>query len=136
MKLFYSIRQVMATDVVTVKTSATLHEATRCMVDRDIGAVVAVQDGEMAGILTERDILKQLYFEPECANFRVADVMSSPLITVDQNAAIGQAADLMAKKKIRRLLVTEQDRIVGIVTERDLMRATLDVFRKLSDAWV
>ena len=50
------------------------------------------------------------------------------------NAAIGQAADLMADKKIRRLLVTEGGKIQGIVTERDLMRATLDVFKTLSEA--
>ena len=62
--------------------------------------------------------------------------MSRPLITVDSSAAIGHAADVMAQNRIRRLLVTQAEKIVGIVTERDVMRATLDVFNKLADALV
>ncbi|MBW2057874.1 MAG: CBS domain-containing protein [Deltaproteobacteria bacterium] len=62
--------------------------------------------------------------------------MTSPLITIDGDAAIGEAADLMADKNIRRLLVTEQGKIKGIITERDVMRATLDVFKTLSEAFV
>lgn len=54
--------------------------------------------------------------------------------THDANAAISEAADLMADKKIRRLLVTEDGKIRGIVTERDVMRGTLGVFKRLSEA--
>jgi len=67
---------------------------------------------------------------------KAGEVMSSPVVTIDGSAAIGQAADLMADKRIRRLLVTEEGEIQGIITERDVMRATLDVFKTLSEAFV
>ncbi|HDZ23677.1 MAG TPA: CBS domain-containing protein, partial [Desulfobacteraceae bacterium] len=73
---------------------------------------------------------------PRSGESRIADIMSSPLITIDAGTSLGRAADLMAEKKIRRLLVTEDDMIKGIVTERDIMRATLYVFKTLSDAWI
>jgi CBS domain-containing protein len=60
--------------------------------------------------------------------------MSRPLISIDGQAAIGRAADLMAGKKVRRLLVTLDGEIRGIVTERDILRSTLYVFKTLSDA--
>jgi CBS domain-containing protein len=136
MEIRYAVSSVMSKDIVSVNTTATLSLATKLMVENDIGSLVVTEGHEMIGILTERDVLKQFCFDPECASMKVGDVMSSPLITIDSDAAIGQAADLMAERKIRRLLVTDEGEIRGIITERDLMRATLDVFRKLSDAWV
>jgi CBS domain-containing protein len=64
----------------------------------------------------------------------VEEVMSHPLITIDGHSAIGKAADLMAERRVRRLLVTLDGSIRGIVTERDIMRATLYVFKTLADA--
>jgi CBS domain-containing protein len=90
----------------------------------------------MVGIVTERDILRKLVEADEYKTLKVSDVMSSPLITIDGQAAIGEAADLITEKGIRRLLVTIDGKIRGIITERDIIRATLDVFGKLSDAWV
>ena len=136
MKIRYAVSSVMSKDIVSIDATATLSLATKLMVENDIGSLVVTEGHEMIGILTERDVLKQFCFDPECASMKVGDVMSSPLITIDSDAAIGQAADLMAERKIRRLLVTDEGEIRGIITERDLMRATLDVFRKLSDAWV
>jgi CBS domain-containing protein len=75
-----------------------------------------------------------LYYE--IAVLKAGDVMSQPLITIDGNASIGEAADLIARRKIRRLFVTEDGIIQGIITERDVTKATLEVFQKLSDAWV
>jgi signal-transduction protein with cAMP-binding, CBS, and nucleotidyltransferase domain len=106
------------------------------MVERGIGSVVVTREGEIVGILTERDVLKSVVADDQAAQRKAGEVMSGPVITVDANAAIGQAVDLMAEKKIRRLLVSQAGQIRGIVTERDLMKATLDVFIKLRDAWI
>lgn len=136
MKLVYAVQNVMTADIVTIEAEARLADAMRAMVENEIGSVVIMRGGEVVGILTERDVLKTFVDNPRAAESKTGDVMSSPPITIDANAAIGQAADLMADKKIRRLLVTEAGQIRGIVTERDLMKATLDVFIKLRDAWV
>lgn len=136
MKVTYAISNIMSQQIVSVDVGATLGDAMQQMVDNEIGSVVVTREDEIAGILTERDVLKCFCADPQAAAQSAGDVMSHPPVTIDETAAIGQAADLMAEKKIRRLLVTATGIVCGIVTERDLMRATLDVFNTLSDAWV
>lgn len=134
MRVTYAVRHIMTKDIVSVESTAGVNEAMNLMVEKDIGSVVVTRDGKMIGILTERDVLKKCCPRSQCAVMNAGDVMSSPLVTIDADAAIGEAADLMADKKIRRLLVTEEGKIQGIITERDVIRATLDVFKILSQA--
>ena len=135
MRVTYAIRNIVTRDIVSVESTATVKEAMDLMVVKDIGSVVVTRDGEMVGLLTERDVLKKCCPNIQCTVMKARDIMSSPLVTIDADAAIGEAANLMAEKKIRRLLVTEGAKIQGIITERDVMRATLDVFKILSEAF-
>lgn len=136
MRVGYAVSSIMTKEIVGVETDAPLTDAIRTMVEKNIGSVLATRKGAMVGIVTERDILRKLIAADEYMTLKVGDVMSGPLVTIDGHAAIGEAADLMTGKRIRRLLVTQDGEIRGIITERDIMRATLDVFGKLSDAWV
>lgn len=136
MQLTYAVSNIMTENIVSVNADASLDEAIKAMVENNIGSVLVASQGKMVGILTERDVLKHFYHVPGNTGQNVVTIMSSPLVAVEGSAAIGEAADLMAQKRVRRLLVTEKGIIRGIVTERDLMRATLDVFNKLFDAWV
>jgi CBS domain-containing protein len=81
--------------------------------------------------VTERDILKKCCPNMTCQKIKVGDIMSKPLITVDIDTPIGDAIELMDRKNIRRLLVTENGEVKGIVTQRDLMRGTLEAFKAL-----
>jgi CBS domain-containing protein len=123
----------MTKDIVSVRATDGVNDAMKLMVEKNIGSVVVTEDGEMVGIVTERDVLKKCCPRAECDVMKARDVMSSPLVTIDGGGALGEAADLMAEKRIRRLLVTEGGKICGIITERDVMRATLDVFKTLSE---
>ena len=136
MRIGYSIGSIMTRDIASVDAKVAVAEAIRVMVERNIGSVVVTREGSMVGIVTERDILRKLVIGEESTTLKVEDAMSSPLLTIESHATIGEAADLMAERNVRRLLVIENEKIQGIITERDLMRATLDVFGKLSDAWV
>ena len=64
----------------------------------------------------------------------VEEIMSSPLITVQSGESLGRAALIMTERRIRRLLIVENGKITGIVTERDLQRATLDLLTSLANA--
>ena len=136
MSITYAVSNIMTTEIVGLSAQASLLDAMQLMVAKEIGSVVALQGDRMVGILTERDVLKCFCANPQCGEKHIQEVMSQPLITIEGTAAIGQAADMMAAHKIRRLIVTQRGVVKGIVTERDLMRATLDVFNKLSDAWL
>ena len=137
MKFPYAVHNIMTSDLITVVEDQPIEAAIKVMVAKEIGSVVVItDDGQFAGILTERDIIKHLSRSSLATAVAIKNIMSRPLITIDSEEALGHAADVMTANRIRRLLVTKDDQIVGIVTERDLMRATLDVFKKLSDAWV
>jgi len=134
MAVTYAVENIMSENLVSVDVGSNLSDAVRVMVEKEIGSVLVSQGREIVGILTERDVLKRFCLDARCAEIPVAEVMSRPLISIEGQAAIGRAADLMAGKKIRRLLVTVDGEIRGIVTERDILRSTLYVFKTLSDA--
>jgi len=136
MAITYEIGHVMNRDILTLDSTADLTAAAKLMIEKGIGSLVVVEKGEMVGMITERDILKHFPRAGEMPAIKVKAAMSRPLVMVDSKAPIGHAADIMAKNRIRRLMVTQAQQIVGIVTERDIMRATLDVFNKLTDALV
>jgi len=132
MKVTYAVKDIMAKKIVTVESTVDVGDAIKLMSERNIGSVVVTRDGEMVGILTERDVLKKCYAPGQYTAMKAGEVMSEPLITIRGDAAIGDAADLMAEKNARRLLVTENDKIQGIISQRDVMEATQYVFKVLS----
>jgi predicted transcriptional regulator len=126
------VKAIMRKDMVSLEKGLSIRSAVKTMVHKDVGSVVITAHGKPVGIVTERDILKSLAFRKAVRpDTSVEAIMSAPLITVNSNSTIGDAAELMAKNKIRRLLVKENGRYVGIVTQRDLQKAMTDTFKSL-----
>ena len=121
----------MTENLISVDVQATISDAIKCMVDNEIGSIIVTDNNLPVGIITERDILKKTCTSNELCKTKIGELMSSPLITVDGDTPIGKAAELMTEKNIRRLLVTENGAIKGIVTQKDLMKTTLEVFHSL-----
>jgi CBS domain-containing protein len=112
-------------NLITVDEGGSVLEAARLMVENNRGSVLATRSGVPIGILTERDILKKVVAKSlDAATTKVKDVMTSPPMTVDYNEPLGGAIDLMVRKGLRRMLVTEKGRIVGIFTLRDIVKHT------------
>jgi CBS domain-containing protein len=128
-----TVRDVMTADIATVKTTDTVSTAIEVMTTNDIGSVIVAEDGKPAGILTERDILKRVCPEHLCIKgVTVGEIMSAPLVHIEADAGLGQASSLMALKDVRRLLVMDKEKVVGIVTQKDVMRGTLEIFTSLA----
>ena len=93
------------------------------MATKKVGALLVRQDGEFKGIVTERDLVQKVLSEEEDARtLSTKAVMNHPLIAIDINRTIHDASDLMAEKWIRHLPVKENQKIVGILSVRDLIR--------------
>jgi CBS domain-containing protein len=129
------VRDVMSKNVRVVRPDSSVKEVVATMNKFDIGSVVVVQGERPVGIITERDILRRIVepcLAPETLTAR--QIMSSPVITIDENASINEAAKLMAKKGIKRLLVTRNnDKLVGIITFTDIVTKVPDMLSILEE---
>jgi CBS domain-containing protein len=129
------VRDVMSKNVRVVRPDSSVKEVVATMNKFDIGSVVVVQGERPVGIITERDILRRIVepcLAPETLTAR--QIMTSPVITIDENASINEAARLMAKKGIKRLLVTRNnDELVGIVTFTDIVTKVPDMLSILEE---
>ena len=125
-----TVRQVMRA-IVSIDSKAKARDAARLMVDRRIGSLIADRDGLPFGIVTERDMVKIVAGGMDPTRVSVADVMTAPLVTIDSTAPLNDAARRMVEKQVKRLVVTEHEKIVGIVSQTDLIHHMSD-FQKLA----
>jgi CBS domain-containing protein len=120
-----TVREVMSTALVTVNPSAMMSEAARVMSEAGVGSALVLDGDSLVGIFTERDILRvfeQMHADPG----RVAPVsngMTRDPETIDPDASVGTAMDLMLDRGFRHLPVTEGGVLVGVVSMRDLARS-------------
>ncbi len=120
------VRDVMSSPVVSVLPTDSVFEAASRMMSHGVGAVVVESGGRPEGIVTERDLIKRVLIEGKDPK-RVAcrEIMSRPLVTIDPEASILKAVTLMKEKEIRRIVVVKGGRMVGIVTEKELIKNLL-----------
>jgi CBS domain-containing protein len=120
--------------MITIDGEAPIQEAVNLMIKKNIGAIIVTENDTPEGIVTDRDILRNCLSSTEFSKTKVHEIMSRPLITIDHETPIGLAVKVMAEKNIRRLLVTDNNKIIAIVTERDLLRGALEAFNTLDIA--
>jgi CBS domain-containing protein len=129
-----SIREVMTADPRTVDSGATVAEAARDMRDGDVGSVVVVENGQVAGVITDRDIAVRVVAEgrdPDATRVSEAATMSPVTLTVDQT--VEDAIRLVREQDVRRIVVVQDGRPAGIVSlgdlaiERDTESALADI---------
>jgi CBS domain-containing protein len=113
--------------VETISANATLFDAVRRLGEKRIGALPVTEDGRIAGIMSERDVIYCLRSHgPEVLEWPVERVMSSPAITVDGQTDVLAALALMTQRRIRHLPVVESGEILGIVSIGDLVKYRME----------
>ena len=126
------ISKFMTKNVITAKINSTVKSVCKSMYDKNVGSVVIVKpttEGTVpVGMITERDVVKIVgsleLFSP---GVPIRPFMSSPLVTGSSAMTITKAIEIMSKKNIRRLPITDKDsireKLVGIITEKDIVNA-------------
>lgn len=110
--------------VVTVSPDATVLDAMRTLVQHDIGAVVVTEDGEIRGILSERDVLRAGAVDVgRLSTARVRDLMTADVVAGVPSADIRAVMDTMTERRIRHLPVVEDGRLCGLVSIGDVVNA-------------
>ena len=122
------LSSIMTSEVLTVDVNAKVEEALRVMVKADVGSVVVTENGSPVGVVTERDVTRSSIRGNQLLSLPVSQLMSKPLQTASPDTEIWRAFETMLKLGVRRLPIMKDDKLVGIVTEKDLTRWVLSVF--------
>ena len=144
----------MTRNVITIPESQTMKQASKLIYEDNIGSIVILKEGSGSnlddnvsgsttekkeipipiGIVTERDIARTVGFAAKHSIFGdipLSELMSKPLITIQPGASLKDAVALMQQKDIRRLPIIDKDgQLVGIITEKDILRVVFKIFKK------
>jgi len=115
------IQDIMTRALITVNSSTTAFQIAKMMEQGGIGAIIVQENDNPIGIVTNRDFATKIAANNLPFDTPVEKIMSSPLITINHNELISAAAERMVSKKIRKLAVTEDGQIIGIITSTDLV---------------
>ena len=116
-----TVQDFMTPDPITVPASAATLDAARLMKEQDIGDVIVVDDGQITGIVTDRDLVTRVLGENrDASRTPVGEICSRELVTVAPDDPPEQAIELMRARALRRLPVTQNGQAIGIVSIGDL----------------
>ena len=111
-----------ATEILSVAPDATVLEAAQLMTARGIGGLLVLEGGELAGIFTERDILRRVVNEQrDPATTRVREVMTSPVLAVSPDTPVAECRALFTGRRIRHLPVADANGLTGVITSGDVL---------------
>lgn len=122
------IREIMTSGPRTVEPSTPIVDAAKLMKQEDVGPIPVVENDQLVGILTDRDIVIRVVAEgKDSTSTTVGEVASKDLVTIDPDQTLDEALRLMAQHQVRRLPVVEEDgRLTGIVAQADIARKASD----------
>ena len=120
------IRRVMMWPVATVDAGATLAEIAEALAANEVGALCVIEDGRLAGIVSERDVVVHIAAGANPAHLTAGEAMSNDLVTASPDDSLLEAARRMEDAQVRHLPVVDQGDIAGIISMRDLFTAFVD----------
>lgn len=123
-----TVSSIMTRNVKTAKETQTVSAAAKLMSEMDIGSVIIVKSSNAevpVGIVTERDIIRLLAKRGGAMGLTLREAMSKPLITIGPESSMQDAIQTMHAKNIRRLPVVKGEKMVGIITNKDIFRAIM-----------
>ncbi len=123
-RVWLEVKDVMSKNVITIGPEETVVSAAKTMSENNVSCAVVVDNGSLAGILTEKDLFAMIAGKDKnFVKIKVAQVMSSSVDSIPSDLSILDASGIMEAKRIRRLPILEGEQLVGIVTQTDLTRA-------------
>ena len=115
------IRDIMEKNVITIENNQTAQEAAEIIAEKDISFLVVMNDGIPEGVLSESDFVRKIAAQnKKSSDVLVSDIMSYKFRSVDPTTTIEDAVQKMLNNNIRRLLILESEKLVGVITQTDL----------------
>ena len=131
MKIYDTVRDVLkrkGQDVWSITPDTTVYRAIEIMADKHIGALLVIVDGKLVGIVSERDYARKVVLKGRSSKeTRVAEIMTSPVISVKPQHAVDECMRIVTDNRIRHLPVIDDERVIGIVSIGDLVNWIISV---------
>jgi len=124
------VKDIMTKNLITCESDNSIHQISQKMKEYDIGFMIIVNSQRIQGIITDRDIVIEMI-----ANYdhKVKDYIQKNIETIDQNKTVDDALNIMKEKKIKRLVVTDKTKAVGVLSISDILNKTNEA-KKLIEA--
>jgi len=116
------VKDFMTKGVLTIDWQKTVLEAAELMTLKEVGDIVVIEIGKPMGIVTERDFVRRVIAKKKPLDTKISDVMSKPLITIEPDASLNEAARKMINNRIRRLPVVKRHELLGIIVVSDFAK--------------
>jgi CBS domain-containing protein len=134
MEVRMSVKEIMTRNVATIDIKCGVQQLSKKMLDLDIGSVIITDKKLPVGIVTERDIVRKIVSRNlKADDISIKELMTTPLITIPSTEDVSDAMHRMVKMQIRRLPVVENAKLVGIVTDIDLIAVSAEMGNIFSD---
>lgn len=116
------VKDVMIDELATLDTSTNILEAAKTMAEKNIGCIIVTEKDLPVGILTERDFVRRIVAQETSYDSSIDSVMTTPLITIDPEETVWEAAQIMKTNNIHKLPVQKDHKVLGIITTTDLVK--------------
>lgn len=124
-----TVRQILRnknSQIWSTQPDATVYNALQLMAEKGIGALLVLADGKLVGIFSERDYARKVILHGKSSvETPVSEIMTPDVITVKLDQTIGECMTLMTEKRFRHLPVVEGDRVVGVISIGDVVKAII-----------
>ncbi|MFE3846470.1 CBS domain-containing protein [Flavobacterium sp. LB3P45] len=126
-----TVNQILSTkgnEVYSIVSTITVYEALKVMGERNIGAVLIIEDNVLKGVLSERDYARKIVLKDKSSKkTHVNEIMEKEFFTVKPSDNLDYCMELMSTKRIRHLPVIENDQTIGIISMGDVVKAIIEV---------
>ena len=126
MKTLKQLLEAKGREVYSIAPGALVSDALKLMADKSVGALIVMEGGRIAGIISERDYARKVILHGKSSHeLQVRDIMTSKVITVHPGQTVEECMGLMTEKRIRHLPVTEGERLIGVLSIGDLVKEVI-----------
>lgn len=122
------VGDVMSKGIITVSPGDNVKKACEIMSKHDLSGLTVVEKGKLAGMLTQGDLVPMIAAGKDPSKIKVKDIMGKKLVKIDPSADVSEAAKLMVQKKVKRLPVLKKGKLVGVITQTDIVRISPSVY--------
>ena len=126
MKTLKQLLEAKSGNVYSITPDARVFDALKLMADKSVGALIVLEGGRIAGVISERDYARKVILHGKSSHdLQVRDIMTGKVITVHPGQTVEECMALMTDKRIRHLPVTEGERLIGVLSIGDLVKEVI-----------